>query len=156
MRKASKACRGQHYRAYLIFVLATILALSGTDGTALGLVLPSVKTALHLTDVELGVLTGIAFSLFYSTAGIPIGRWADRGNRVAIIAICTALWGVMVMLMGAARTFVQLLIVRIGVAVGEAGCVPAAYSLIGDYFTREERPRAISSYQLGASFMPFL
>lgn len=139
------------YRTYLVFLLATILAFNGLDGTALGLALPSIKGALSLTDTELGVLTGIAFSLFYSTVGIPLGRWADRGDRVAIIAITTALWGVMVMLVGATRSFGQLLIVRIGVAVGEAGCVPAAYSLIGDYFTREEKPRAVANYLLGGT-----
>lgn len=140
---------GSWYRAYLVFLLATIFALNGLDGTALGLVLPNIKSALHLTDTQLGVLTGIAFSLFYATVGIPIGRWADRGDRVAIIALTAALWGVMVMLVGAARSFWQLLLIRIGVAVGEAGCVPAAYSLIAQYFEREERPRAIAKYLLG-------
>lgn len=138
------------YRSYLLFLLATILALNSLDGTALGLVLPNIKSALALTDTQLGVLTGIAFSLFYSTVGIPIGRWADRGDRVKIIALTTALWGIMVMLVAAARSFDELLMVRIGVAVGEAGCVPAAYSLIGDYFPREERPRAIAKYLSGA------
>src|SRR5690348_13696882 len=143
MRKPAGFDGRPSYRAYLILLLATILAFNGLDGTAIGIVLPSIKGALHLTDTELGFLTGVAFSLFYSTVGVPLGRWADRGDRVAIIAITTALWGVMVVLVGTARSFGQLLIVRIGVAVGEAGCVPAAYSLIGDYFSREERPRAI-------------
>lgn len=145
-----------HYRMYLTFILATILTFNGLDGTALGLVLPNIKSDLALTDTELGVLTGIAFSLFYSTVGIPIGRWADRGDRVAVIALTTALWGMMVMLVGMARTFVALLIVRIGVAVGEAGCVPAAYSLIADYFSREERPRAIAKYMLGFCAGPII
>lgn len=138
------------YRAYLVFLLATILTLNGLDGTAVGIVLPSIKSALQLTDTELGFLTGIAFSVFYSTVGIPIGRWADRGDRVSIIAATTALWGLMVMLMGSAQTFPELLLIRIGVAVGEAGCVPAAYSLIGEYFAREERSRAVSNYLLGS------
>lgn len=150
MRKPAGFDGRPSYRAYLILLLATILAFNGLDGTAIGIVLPSIKGALHLTDTELGFLTGVAFSLFYSTVGVPLGRWADRGDRVAIIAITTALWGVMVVLVGTARSFGQLLIVRIGVAVGEAGCVPAAYSLIGDYFSREERPRAISNYLLGS------
>lgn len=138
------------YRSYLVLLLASILALNGLDGIALGLVLPNVKAALGLTDTQLGVLTGIAFSLFYSTVGVPIGRWADRGDRTKIIAMTTALWGLMVMLIGAARSFEELLLVRVGVAIGEAGCVPAAYSLIGDYFSREERPRAIGKYLSGA------
>lgn len=149
MRRPIVRADGPHYRSYLLILLAVILALNGLDGTALGLVLPSVKISLHLTDEELGVLTGIAFSLFYSTVGIPIGRWADRGNRVTIIALATALWGVMVMVLGATRSFGELLMARVGVAVGEAGCVPAAYSLIADYFPREERPGAVAKYMLG-------
>ena len=148
-RKADQLATRTNYRNYLLLLLATILAFNGLDGTALGLVLPNIKSALYLTDTELGLLTGIAFSLFYSTVGIPIGRWADRGDRVVIIALTTALWGVMVMWIGSARSFGELLIARVGVAVGEAGCVPAAYSLIADYFAREERPRAVSSYLLG-------
>lgn len=136
---------------YLVTMLATMLTLNGLDNNALGLVLPSIKKALQLTDTELGVLTGIAFSLFYSTVGVQIGRSADRGNRVAILAVTSVLRGVMVMLVGATQSFAQLLIVRVGAAVGEAGCVPAAYSLIGDYFTREERPRAIANFLLGNS-----
>lgn len=139
------------YRGYLVFLLATILTVNILDSTALGLVLQNIKTALRLSDVQLGFLTGIAYSAFYSTVGVPIGRWADRGDRVAIIALTTALWGVMVMLVGVTRSFGELLLVRVGVAVGEAGCIPAAYSLIADYFAREERPRAISKYYLGGS-----
>lgn len=75
----------------MLLLLTSILTLNGLDSMALGLVLPSIKSALHLTDTELGVLTGIAFFLFYATAGIPIGRWADRGDRVAIIALCTGM-----------------------------------------------------------------
>lgn len=140
-----------YYRTYLIVLLATILALNGLDGTALGLVLPTIKSALQLSDTELGVLTGIAFSVFYATVGLPIGRWADRGDRVALIACTTALWGIMVMLVGAVQSFGDLLIVRIGVAVGEAGCIPAAFSLLADYFPRDERPSAVSKYLLGSS-----
>ena len=151
MRKPRGFDYHPEYRMYLVVLLASILTFNGLDGTALGLVLPSVKRALYLTDTELGVLTGIAFSAFYSTLGIPIGRWADRGDRVVIIVLTTALWGAMVMLCGAARSFAGLLLIRVGVAVGEAGCVPAAYSLIAEYFPREERPRAVAKYLIGGS-----
>ena len=82
--------------------------------------------------------------------GIPIARWADRGNRVTIISLTTALGSVMVVLCGMTASFVQLLLVRIGVAVGEAGCVPPSNSLVADYFTRAERPRAVAIYMLGS------
>lgn len=139
------------YRRYLLAILLFILAFNQVDGLALGLVLQDIKSDLHLSDTELGFLTGIAFALFYSVMGIPIARWADRGNRVTIISITVALWSVMVALCGLATNFVQLLLIRVGVAVGEAGCVPPAHSLIADHFTRAERPRAVSIYMLGGS-----
>lgn len=151
MRKVSRETSAVSYRSYLLALLATILALNNIDGVALSLVLQNIKDALHLTDSELGLLTGIAFTLFYSTFGVQIGRWADRGNRVSIIAISTGLWSIMVMLVGSARAFGQLLLIRMGVAVGESGCMPPAYSLISDNFSRNERPRAIANYQLGGS-----
>lgn len=143
--------RRSRYRRYLLTVLAVVLAFNYVDRLALGLVLENIKTDFHLSDTQLGLLTGVAFALFYSTLGVPIGRWADRGNRITIITMSTGLWSLMVMLCGATRSFAQLVLMRIGVAVGEAGCVPPAYSLIGDYFVRAERPKAIANYLLGSS-----
>src|SRR5688572_19698438 len=135
----------------MLVVLLVILASNYADRMALGLVMQDIKIELALSDVELGVLSGIAFAFFYSVMGIPIARWADRGNRVTIIALTTALWSAAVALCGLAGNFVQLLLIRIGVAVGEAGCIPPAHSLIADYFTRAERPRAVAIYMLGGS-----
>ena len=137
------------YKKYLLSVLLVVLAFNQVDRFALGLVLQNLKVDLTLSDTQLGLLSGIAFALFYSVMGIPIARWADRGNRVTIISLTTALWSVAVALCGLAASFLQLLIIRIGVAVGEAGCIPTAHSLIGDYFTRAERPRAAGIYMLG-------
>jgi len=137
------------YKNYLLIILLVIQAFNYVDRQALGLLLQDIKIDLHLSDIELGSLTGIAFALFYSVMGIPIARWADRGNRVTIISITVALWSVMVALCGIASSFMQLLLIRIGVAVGEAGCIPPANSLIADYFARAERPRAFAIYMLG-------
>lgn len=139
----------QGYKKYLLALLLAILASNSVDRLILGLVLQDIKVDLQLTDTQLGLLTGIAFALFYSVLGIPIARWADRGDRVTIITLTTALWSVVAMLTGLAGNFLQLLLIRIGVAVGEAGCVPTAHSLIADYFTRAERPRAVARYMLG-------
>jgi MFS family permease len=137
------------YRNYLLTGLLVILVCNYVDRLALGLVLQDIKTDLHLTDTQLGFLSGIAFALFYSVMGVPIARWADRGNRAVIIALTAALWSVAVMLCGAAASFSQLLLIRVFVAVGEAGCTPPAFSLIADYFNRAERPRAAAIYGLG-------
>lgn len=141
--------KGFAYRNYLLAVLLSVLAFNFVDRTALGLVFESIKSDLRLNDTELGFLSGIAFALFYSIMGIPIARWADRGNRVAIISVTTALWSIAVVLCGLATSFLQLLLIRVGVAVGEAGCIPSGHSLIADYFPRAERPRAAARYMLG-------
>ena len=137
------------YKKYLLTVLLITLAFNQVDRLALGLLLQDIKIDLNLSDTQLGLLTGIAFALFYSVMGVPIARWADRGNRVTIISITTALWSAAVALCGMTGNFLQLLLVRIGVAVGEAGHIPPAHSLIADYFTRAERPRAVAIYMLG-------
>jgi MFS family permease len=139
------------YKNYLLSVLLVIQAFNSVDGLTLGLVLQNIKIDLHLSDTQLGFLSGIAFALFYAIMGIPIARWADRGNRVTIIALTTGLWSVAVALCGLAASFAQLLLIRIAVAVGESGCIPPAQSLIADYFNRAERPRAIAIYMLGSS-----
>lgn len=141
--------RPRAYRNYLLVVLTAIVVFNYVDRLALGVLLDDIKADLHLTDTQLGFLGGIAFALFYSVMGLPIARWADRGNRVAIISLTAALWSVTVALCGMAATFSQLLLIRVGVAIGEAGCIPAAFSLIADYFNRAERPHAAAIYGLG-------
>jgi MFS family permease len=133
----------------LIAVLLVILAFNYMDRVVLGLVLQDIKLELRLSDSQLGFLSGIAFALFYSVMGVPIARWADRGNRATIISLTVAAWSILVVLSGLAASFVQLLLIRVGIGVGEAGCVPPAHSLIADYFNRSERPRALAIYTLG-------
>lgn len=144
------------YRRCLLAILLVVLAFNYVDRLALGLLLQSIKADLQLSDTQLGLLTGFAFALFYSVMGIPIARWADRGNRVTIITLTTALWSAMVALCGTATSFMQLLLIRIGVAVGEAGHVPPAHSLIADHFTRVQRPRAVAIYMLGGPLAMFI
>jgi MFS family permease len=141
--------RASAYRRYLLAILLIVLVFNKVEHITVVLLLQSIKTDLLLSDAQLGLLTGIAFTLFYSLMGIPIARWADRGNRIAIISIATALQCGALVLSGLAANFAQLLAFRAGVAVGEAGCVPPAHSLIADYFNRVERPRAVSRYLLG-------
>jgi MFS family permease len=137
------------YTNYLLALLMLILGFNFVDRVALGIVMQDIKIDLNLTDTQLGFLSGIAFAAFYAIMGIPIARWADRGNRIRIIGITTALWSLAAALCGFALTFFQLVAFRIGVAIGEAGCIPPAHSLIADNFSREERPRAMARYMLG-------
>lgn len=139
----------QPAQRYLLAVLAAIMVFNYVDRVAMGLLLQSIKHDLSLSDTQLGLLTGLAFAAFYATMGIPIARWADRGNRVTIISVTVGVWSAAVAACGVAASFVQLLLTRIVVAIGEAGCHPPAFSLIADYFSRAERPRAVARYMLG-------
>jgi MFS transporter, Spinster family, sphingosine-1-phosphate transporter len=139
------------YRRYLLIVLSLVLAFTYVDRLALGLVLENVKLALHLSDTQLGLLTGIAFAFFYSIMGVPIARWIDHGNRITVLWLAAAVWGLMVALSGRATNFLGLMLARSGVAVGEAAVAPAANSLIPDYFPRAERARAGGIYLMGGS-----
>jgi len=143
--------RASSYRRYVLLLLVIIQACNGLDGLALGLGVQSIKHDLGLTDGEVGFLSGIAFAAFYALMGVPIARWADRGHRVQVIGFTTLLFSILVSLCGLARSFAQLLLIRIGVAIGEAGGVPASQSLIAEYYERGERPRALAIYMLGGN-----
>jgi len=103
-----------------------------------------------VSDTWMGFLTGTAFAVFYTFAGIPIARWADRGTRRSIIALGIAVWSCMTALSGMAQTFVQLALARVGVGVGEAAASPPAHSLLSDYFPPERRATALAIYTMGA------
>jgi predicted MFS family arabinose efflux permease len=115
------------------------------------LFLQPIKEDLRLSDTQLGLLTGIAFGLFYATFGVPLARWADRGNRVTLTAVAIGLWGVTVMLCLFVTNYAQLVLCRVFAAVGESGCKPPTYSLLGDYFPETAaRTRAMSIYIAGS------
>lgn len=140
-----------NYRHYLLVLLLLISAFNSVDRYVLGLIGQNLETDLSLSDSQLGMLSGIAFAFFFSLMGIPIARWSDRGDRVLIIAVTTLLWSVALALSGLATNFLQFFLLRINVAVGEAGCFPASSSLLSEYFNRDERPRALARYLLGGS-----
>ena len=119
------------------------------DRQVVAILLQAIKRDLGLSDTQLGAFSGIAFAFLYSTLGIPIARWADRGVRRSIIALSLFAWSGMTALQGLATSFWWLLAARVGVGVGEAGCSPPAHSLIADLFEPKRRATALSIYALG-------
>ena len=135
------------YKRYVLTMMTLVTVLSLLDSGLIGLLLQPIKEDLHLSDTQLGLLTGIVFGLFYATLGLPMARWADRGNRSTIAALSLAVWAAAVMLCLFVTSFFQLMLTRIGAAVGDAGVKPPAYSLLGDYFPdATERTRAMAIY----------
>lgn len=139
------------YKRYVLVSLTAVYTLNLVDRGLMILLLQPIKEDLQLSDTQLGFLTGIAFGLFYATLGLPIARWADRGNRVTITSLAIGLWGLTVMACMFVTSYLQLVASRVLAAVGESGCKPPTYSLVGDYFPKPaERTRAMAVYIAGS------
>jgi len=137
------------YARYVLGILFVVFVFNFVDRQILAILLEPIKADLGASDTAMGFLTGIAFALFYTVAGIPIARMADRGSRRTVIAVGLALWSGMTALSGMAQTFAQLALARVGVGVGEAACSPPAHSLLADYFPPERRATALAIYAMG-------
>ncbi len=137
------------YRAYVLGALLVVYTFNFIDRVLVGVLNEPIKNAFNLSDAQMGWLGGPAFAILYTFLGIPIARLAERFNRVTIISVAVAVWSGMTAVCGLAGNYWQLLLARIGVSVGEAGCSPPAHSLISDYFPLNRRASALSIYALG-------
>lgn len=134
---------------YAVGVLFIAYVFSFADRYALSLFIQPIKQDLGLSDTMVSLLHGFAFTIFYTTAGIPMGRLADRHSRRLIIAAGIATWSAMTAACGLARNFTQLFIARIGVGIGESTLSPSAVSIIADLFPPQQLGRAMSVYTAG-------
>ena len=132
-------------------LLTIVYFFSYMDRQILAILIEDIKADLLLSDTQLGLLSGLAFAVFYATLGIPVAALADRKNRRNIIAIALALWSGMTALCGLAQNYTQLLLARIGVGVGEAGSSPPSHSMIADMYPANKRAFALSIYSLGVT-----
>ncbi len=137
------------YRRYALWILLIIYTLNFLDRQVVNILAEPIKQELGLADWQLGMMTGLAFAIFYTILGIPIARLAERKNRPVIIGVSVAAWSFFTVLCGFAQNFWHLILARIGVGVGEAGCTPPAHSLITDYVPKEKRASAIAFYSIG-------
>lgn len=137
------------YRGYAMGLLLLIYVMNFVDRQVINILAEPIKRELGLLDWQLGAMSGLAFALFYTVLGLPIARLAERGHRPYIIAVALALWSGFTALCGLAQNFTHLLLARIGVGVGEAGCTPPAHSLITDYVPKEKRASALAFYSMG-------
>ncbi|QZP09068.1 MFS transporter [Caenibius sp. WL] len=137
-------------RKLMLFLLAVIYTLNYLDRQIVVILQEPIKADFGLADWQLGLVTGGAFGLFYTSLGIPIAQWIDRGiNRVRLIAVLTAGWSVMTILCGITRNFGQFFLARMGVGLAEAGFTPAAHSLLSDMYPPRERPQAMGLFAIG-------
>lgn len=137
------------YRNYVLALLTVVYAFNFIDRQLLAILQEPIKHELGLSDAQLGLLTGFAFALFYVTAGIPIARWADRSVRRSIVALAIGTWSFMTAISGFAQNYIQLLLARVGVGIGEAGGSPPAHSMISDIFPPQQRATVLAIYSTG-------
>jgi predicted MFS family arabinose efflux permease len=149
MSSAAASPENAGYRSYALGLLLTVYVFNFLDRQILTILTEPISRELKLSNSAIGFLTGPAFALFYTTAGIPIARWADVGVRRSIIALALLVWSAMTALSGLAQSFMHIALARLGVGLGEAGCSPPAHSLISDLFPPERRASALSTYALG-------
>lgn len=134
---------------YTVILCMLAYVLSFVDRQIIALLIEPIQADLQISDTQFSLLTGLAFSLFYATMGLPIARWADVGSRPFIISAGIVVWSFATALCGLTRTFWQLFLARMGVGVGEAALSPAAYSIITDSFPKSRLGLALGVYSIG-------
>ncbi len=139
----------ESYAWYVVGVLTIVYIFSFIDRQILNLLVGPIRRDLGISDTQMSWLMGTSFAVFYTFFGIILGRLADSRSRRSLIALGFIFWSIMTAGCGLARNFTQMLLLRMGVGVGEATLSPSAYSMISDYFPKEKRATAISVYSMG-------
>jgi predicted MFS family arabinose efflux permease len=140
------------YRWYVLGMLTLVYTFNFVDRQVLVILQEQIRAELQLMDWQLGLLSGLAFAVFYSILGLPIAHYSEVLGRKRVVSIALAFWSAMTALSGAAQNFVHLLLIRIGVGVGEAGGSPPSHSMISDIFPRRRRALALSIFSMGVYF----
>ena len=148
--------RSAGYRRLFVFMCFLVAVFNFADRAVFAVLAQQIKIDLALTDFQLGILQGLAFALLYALLGLPIGRLAERAPRIPIIAVAIIFWSGMTAACGMVSSFIQLVICRVGVGMGEAGAQPATSSLVGDQFGRTSRASVMALIMLGSPAGAFL
>jgi predicted MFS family arabinose efflux permease len=143
-------------RAYTVGLLTLIYTANYVDRQIVAILLQPIKEEMLLSDTQLGLLSGLAFAIFYATLGIPIAYLADRYSRKKIIITALTLFSIMTYVCGLAQNYTQLLLARIGVGVGEAGTSPPSHAMISDMYAPSERAAPLSIFALGINIGLFI
>ncbi len=144
----TKSTLGQRW--YVLFIMMLAYTINIADRYVMSTVLEPIRLELGLSDGGVAFLTGVSLALFYVTMGLPLSWIADRHNRRNLLAISITIWSGMTALCGMSQGYMQLLLARIGVGIGEAGGTPACNSIVGDYFPADRRAMAMTIFALGA------
>ncbi|MGO1502647.1 MAG: spinster family MFS transporter [Marinobacter sp.] len=136
---------------YALMLLALIYVFSYIDRLVISVLIEPIKAEFGASDTMIGLLTGVAFALFYTAFGLPLGRVSDRIGRKPVIAIACIVWSILTMFSGVVGSFFMLLVLRIGVAIGEAGASAPSVAMISEIYPARLRGRAMAIFGLGPS-----
>jgi len=137
-------------RWYILIIMMLAYTINIADRYVMSTVLEPIRLELKLTDGGVAFLTGVSLAFFYVIMGIPLSWIADRYNRRNLLAISITIWSAMTALCGMSQGYMQLLLARIGVGIGEAGGTPSCNSIVADYFPANRRAMAMTIFALGA------
>ena len=140
----------------LLVLLTAAFVLNHLDRHILNITLNDIGLEFNLTDLQLGTLSGVAFAVIYVLVGFPVAKISRAGRRKTILVSALGVWSMMTMLMGFATNYIQIFLARVGVGIGEAGCVPPSHSMISDAFPKEKRASALAFFSAGANVGIFL
>ncbi len=146
---ASRSAGGTHW--YPVGLLFTLNVLNYADRSIMGVLIEPIKADLNLSDMDIGILTGFAFALFYAIAGLAIARLADLYSRKAVISLSVISWSLATALTGAASSFWQLFAIRTAVGIGEAGLIPSANAMLADLHAPARRPLVLAIFTGGST-----
>jgi MFS family permease len=140
------------FNVYATVVFALVYMLANADRNILAVLLDPIKHSIHASDSAMGALGGLAFTIAGAIAAVPFARLADKGNRRNIIAAAVGFWSVMTAVTGVAGSYLQLVVARAGLAIGEAAQGPAIASMLGDTYPRRSRGMASGWITVGTAF----
>lgn len=138
-------------RHYPLIALTAVNFFFYADRYVLYILVEPIKQEFSLSDGEMGLLTGLAFAITYCLFSIPLGRLADRSGRVKIIAIAAVAWSVSTAMFSFTKNYIQMILLRASVAIGEAGGYVSIQSLIADLYKPEKRTKAMAIVYGGGS-----
>lgn len=143
-------------RGYMLLVLTALSAMNQLDRQLVNILIEPIRAEFALSDVEIGLLSGLAFAVVYGLLSVPAALYAVHHNRRNVLAGSAAVWGSMTVLCGFAQSYVHLLIARLGVGIGEAGGMPPSHAMISDRYAPGERAAAMATWACGVNVGIFL
>jgi predicted MFS family arabinose efflux permease len=143
-------------RGYTLLVLTALSAMNQLDRQIMNVLIEPIRHEFALSDVQIGLMAGLAFSAIYTVLSIPASIHAARGDRRNLAAVSAFVWGAMTVACGLAQSYWQLFVARFGVGIGEAGGMPPAHAIISDLYAPAERATAMSTWSAGVNLGIFL